>query len=37
MQDRGGAISNNKLDIYMGTHSQAIQFGRRSLECYVYM
>ena len=37
VQDRGGAISNNKLDIYMGTHSQAIQFGRRSLECYVYM
>lgn len=37
VQDRGGAISNNKLDVYMGTHSQAIQFGRRSLECYVYM
>lgn len=37
VQDRGGAISNNKLDVYMGTHSQALQFGRRSLECYVYM
>lgn len=36
VQDRGGAISNNKLDIYMGTHSQALQFGRRNLECYVY-
>ena len=37
VQDRGGAISNNKLDIYMGTHNQALQFGRKSLECYVYM
>ncbi len=37
VQDRGGAISNNKLDIYMSTHTGAIQFGRRSLECYVYM
>ncbi|MCI8481682.1 MAG: hypothetical protein HFJ27_00940 [Clostridia bacterium] len=37
VQDRGGAISSNKLDVYMGTHSQAIQFGRKNLECYVYM
>ena len=37
VQDRGGAISNNRLDVYMGTHSQALQFGRRTLECYVYM
>ena len=36
VQDRGGAISNSKLDIYMGSHSQAIQFGRKTLECYVY-
>lgn len=37
VQDRGGAIKDNKLDVYMSTHSGAIQFGRRSLECYVYM
>lgn len=37
VQDRGGAISNNKLDVYMGSHAQALQFGRRTLECYVYM
>lgn len=37
VQDRGGAISNSKLDVYMSTHSQALQFGRRTLECYVYM
>lgn len=36
VQDRGGAISNNKLDVYMDSHSQALQFGRRTLECYVY-
>ncbi len=37
VQDRGGSIKDNKLDVYMSTHSSAIQFGRRSLECYVYM
>lgn len=36
VQDRGGAISNNRIDIYMGSHSSAIQFGRRNLECYIY-
>lgn len=36
VEDRGGAISNNKLDVFMGSHAAAIQFGRRSLECYVY-
>lgn len=36
VQDRGGAISNNRIDIYMGSHAEAIQFGRRNLECYVY-
>ena len=36
VQDRGGAISNSKLDIYMGSHSSALQYGRRSLEAYIY-
>ena len=36
VQDRGGAISNSKLDVYMGSHSAAIQYGRRSVEAYVY-
>ncbi|MBR3614462.1 MAG: G5 domain-containing protein [Clostridia bacterium] len=36
VEDRGGAISNNKIDIFMGSHSQAIIFGRRNLECYIY-
>lgn len=37
VQDRGGKVSNSKLDVYMATHSQAIQFGRKTLECHVYM
>lgn len=37
VQDRGGAISNSKLDIFVGSHSEALQFGRRNLQCYVYM
>lgn len=36
VQDRGGAISNSKLDVYMGSHSAALQYGRRNVECYVY-
>lgn len=37
VQDRGGAISNNKLDVYMNTYNECINFGRRNLECYVYL
>lgn len=36
VQDRGGAISNNRIDIYMGSHSSALAFGRKTLQCYVY-
>ena len=36
VQDRGGAISNNKLDVYMDTYNECISFGRRNLECYIY-
>ena len=36
VQDRGGAISNNKLDIYFNTYNECINFGRRNLECYIY-
>ena len=37
VQDRGGAIKNNKLDIYMNTYNECIQFGRKNLECYIYV
>lgn len=36
VEDRGGAISNNRIDVYMGSHGSAIQFGRKNLECYIY-
>ena len=36
VEDRGGAISNNKIDVFMGSHEAAIQFGRRNLECYIF-
>lgn len=37
VQDRGGAISNNRLDIYMSTYNECIQFGRKNLQCYIYV
>ncbi len=37
VQDRGGAISNNKLDLFVSSHGEALQFGRRNLQCYIYM
>ncbi len=36
VQDRGGAISNERLDIYLSTHQKALEFGRQYLECYIY-
>lgn len=36
VQDRGGAISNNRIDIYFDSVSECTQFGRRNLECYIY-
>lgn len=37
VEDRGGAISNEKLDVFFNTHEEAIKFGRRSLEAYIYI
>lgn len=37
VKDRGGAIKDNKLDIYMTTYNECIQFGRKNLECYIYV
>lgn len=36
VQDRGGAITNNRIDVYMSTYNECINFGRRNLECYIY-
>ena len=32
VQDRGGAIKGNKLDIYFNTHEEALRFGRQILK-----
>lgn len=36
VEDRGGAISDEKLDIYLDTHSEAQQYGRKHVECYIF-
>ncbi|SHE43919.1 G5 domain-containing protein [Alkalibacter saccharofermentans] len=35
VEDRGGAIKGNRIDIYFNTHEEAIRFGRRTLKVYV--
>lgn len=37
VEDRGGAITDNKIDIYMGSHAQALMFGRKNFECQIYV
>lgn len=36
VQDTGGAITNNHLDIWMDSMGECLSFGRRNLECYIY-
>lgn len=31
VEDRGGAIKGNKIDIYFNTHQEALNFGRRTV------
>ena len=31
VQDRGGAIKNNKIDIFFNSHSEALKFGKRTV------
>lgn len=35
IEDRGGAIKGNRLDVYMESLSEALEFGRRKLEVYI--
>jgi len=35
VEDRGGAITGNKLDIYFDSHSEALKFGRKQLQIRV--
>lgn len=36
VQDRGGAIKGNKLDVYFDTHSEALEWGVKTIEVKVY-
>lgn len=36
VEDRGGAISNDRLDVYHNTHEEALVYGRKTLEAYVF-
>ena len=33
--DKGSAIKNNKIDLYMDTHEMALKWGRKSVKVYV--
>lgn len=35
VQDTGGAVKGNVIDIFMDTYDECVQFGRRDLEAYV--
>lgn len=37
VQDRGGAIKGNKVDVFFGSHGEALNFGRRDLKAVVYL
>ena len=34
-EDTGSAIKGKKIDIYFGSHSQALNYGRRTVEVYL--
>jgi 3D (Asp-Asp-Asp) domain-containing protein len=34
VEDTGGAIKGNKIDIYFDTHTEALNYGRRQIELY---
>lgn len=36
VDDRGGAIVGNHIDIYFNTHAEALQFGRQQGDVYLY-
>lgn len=35
-QDKGGAITGNRIDIYYIKHSEALQWGKRTVKVYAY-
>jgi len=37
VEDRGGSIGKNRVDIYMDTHALALQFGRQDIDVYMVL
>ncbi|MFZ7122013.1 MAG: G5 domain-containing protein [Eubacteriaceae bacterium] len=35
VEDRGGSIRGNRIDIYFNSHEEAIKFGKRTIKIYV--
>lgn len=35
VQDRGGAIKGNRIDVYFDTHKKALEFGRQTKEIII--
>lgn len=35
-EDTGGAIKGKKIDIFFETHAEALQYGRRQVEVFIY-
>ena len=36
VEDRGGAIQGNRIDIFFNTHQEALNFGRQTMDVYLY-
>ncbi|MBQ1327157.1 MAG: hypothetical protein IIY49_03875 [Eubacterium sp.] len=36
VEDRGGAIQGNRIDIFFNTHQEALNYGRRTVDVYAY-
>jgi len=36
VQDRGGAIQGNRLDVYFHTHQEALEWGRRIVQVQIF-
>lgn len=35
VEDRGGAIQGNRIDVYFNSHSEALKFGKKTMTAYV--
>ena len=36
VEDRGGAIQGNHIDIYFDTHQEALNFGKQEADVFLY-